>query len=111
MGGKLKPLIIYANKYPFSLNEATRKQILERYVARYINHVTTQKEASNGGNACSNSLVVGTSGSAAALHSSGNIIDSKHRNFFIDLFSKLSLEIILHQFIFQLTKESRLSEL
>ena len=59
----------------FSLNEATRKQILERYVARYINHVTTQKEASNGGNACSNNLVVGTSGSAAALHSSGIMMD------------------------------------
>ena len=64
----------------FSLNEATRKQILERYVARYINHVTTQKEASNGGNGCSNSLVVGTSGSAAALHSSGRIIDYSSQN-------------------------------
>ena len=64
----------------FSLNEATRKQILERYVARYINHVTTQKEASNGGNACNNSLVVGTSGSAAALHSSGTIMDYISQN-------------------------------
>ena len=44
-------------------------------MARYINHVTTQKEASNGGNACNNSLVVGTSGSAAALHSSGIMMD------------------------------------
>ena len=53
----------------FSLNEATRKQILERYVARYINHVTTQKDASsNSGNTSSNSLV---GNSASALHSSG----------------------------------------
>ena len=53
----------------FSLNEATRKQILERYVARYINHVTTQKDASsNSGNTSSNNLV---GNSASALHSSG----------------------------------------
>ena len=49
-------------------------------MARYINHVTTQKEASNGGNACSNSLVVGTSGSAAALHSSGRMMDYGSQN-------------------------------
>ena len=63
----------------FSLNEATRKQILERYVARYINHVTSQKDASGGGNTCNNNLVVGTSGSTTALHPSGiyfsNVLD------------------------------------
>ena len=71
-------------------------------MARYINHVTTQKEASNGGNACNNSLVVGTSGSAAALHSSGRMMDYSSQTDKVILFSKLSLENILHQFCFQL---------
>ena len=40
-------------------------------MARYINHVTSQKDASGGGSTCNNNLVVGTSGSATALHPSG----------------------------------------
>ena len=51
-----------------SLSEATRKQILERYVARYINHVTTQKDASGvGGGSLGNS-------SNTALHPSGRYL-------------------------------------
>ena len=40
-------------------------------MARYINHVTTQKSG-EAGNGCNNNLVVGTSGSATALHPSGS---------------------------------------
>ena len=39
-------------------------------MARYINHVTTQKDASSGGSTSNNNLV-GNSGSASALHPSG----------------------------------------
>ena len=70
------------NKHPqmLSLNEATRKQILERYVARYINHVTTQKDASNSGGSTGSNSLVGNSGSASALHSSGEIISFTRKN-------------------------------
>ena len=32
-------------KIYFSLNEETRKHILERYVSRYINHVTSNSDS------------------------------------------------------------------